>query len=89
MHVPSIYSVCLENPAGLSEFCLLRNVQPTPYSLGAGVLFRGYSGQGMMLTTPLHLGQRLRMGGSILLLAVYVFLASNWTTLLFVWESHQ
>lgn len=45
------------------------------YSVGTGILFRGWSGRGMKLTTRIHLVSRLRM------LPLYVSIAWMGTTL--------
>ena len=40
----------------------------------------------MKLTIPLHLGQRLRRGGILLLLSLYVFIVLRATAIPFVWQ---
>ena len=74
-------SVGVRVPVGASDSSFLQNVQtasgahPALYSMGSGVLSRGYSGRGVKLTTHLHLVPRLRMSGAIPLIPLYAFMA--------------
>ena len=67
------------NPVGARYFSFFENVQTgcgahtASYSVGTGVLPRGYSGRSVKLTAHLHLVPRLRMSGAIPLLPLYAF----------------
>lgn len=51
------------------------------YSVGTGVLYRGYSNQRVKLVTHLHLLRRLRISGAMPVLPVYAFRVLIWTIL--------
>jgi len=53
---------------------------PAFYSVGTTILSWGYSDQGMVWSTQLHLASRLRMSGTIPLLPLYAFMAWAGTT---------
>ena len=54
--------------------------QPATYSIGIGVLSRGYNSRGERLATHLHLVPRLRMSGAIPLLLLYPLMEWTQTT---------
>jgi hypothetical protein len=56
---------------------------PTSFSMDTGVLCRGQSGRGMMLTAHLDLELRLRMNGAIPLFPLYAFMVWTGTNLAF------
>ena len=68
-------------PVRTRDFSLLQNAQKGPgahpafYSIGTGVLSRGYSDWGVASTTHLHLVPRFRMSGAIPLFPLHAFMA--------------
>jgi len=75
-------------PVESRGFSLLQNVKtnsgayPASYSVGTGVLSRGYGGR-VVKFTHFHPLPRLRMSGSVFLLPVYDFVAWSEKTLLY------
>ena len=72
-------------PKGTRNLFLSHNVytgswvHSASYSVGTGVLYRGYSNQRVKLITHLHLLRSLRMSGAIPLLPVCAFRVLIWT----------
>jgi hypothetical protein len=72
-------------PTRAKDLPFLQNaaVQPAPYSMGTGVLFRG-AGGGVKLTTLIHPGPRLRISGNLNLLPLYTFIARTGTVFYYI-----
>jgi hypothetical protein len=75
-------------------FLFYKNIQTVfgahlaSYSMDPGILSRGQSGQGVNLTTHIHLAPRLRTSGNIHPLPLYAFMALTGKTLSFYHDKH-